>query len=160
CWLFSRKSSDSVSKIDESWTNHYSQNKADGKARVIDGITVAYVDSTSEFLSGIQDSVIQDSDFRVFTAAVGYNCTDRTGGQMLVFEVISGDEKLEWYGVRLNDYNLRPGSWQMVHLARPMPEAKGPVKIKCYIWNKDHRAFYVDKLSAKLEKAHDPYSRK
>ncbi|MFM7729272.1 MAG: hypothetical protein ACKO7B_21415, partial [Flavobacteriales bacterium] len=78
----------------------------------------------------------------------------------MVLEVESGGKQCEWYGIKMNEYNLHPGKWQEVHLARPLPVVHDSLNIKCYIWNKDKGSFQVDNLRAKLVTGVDPYSRK
>jgi hypothetical protein len=103
---------------------------------------------------------LREDDFKVFSCTVFYKSNDTAGKQTLVFEVLKDAKSIEWYGIELNKYNLHPGSWQQVFLARPLPAVRGDLKLKAYIWNPDHKIFLVDKMVAKLDDATDPYSRK
>ena len=161
-WLFSK---DSIADQQRQWRFDFEDASSGGlivsDSSSYSGKGCLLMNEQYEYSPGLDVAVkLSEDDFKVFSCSVFYKSMDTAGKQTLVFEVLKDGNSMEWYGIELNKYNLHPGKWQQVFLARPLPEVEGKVKLKAYVWNPDHKTFLVDNMLAKLDAATDPYSRK
>jgi hypothetical protein len=98
--------------------------------------------------------------FSVLYTNVWFRSASAGGNQCLAISFEDKGEPVWWESVRLNDYNLRPGSWQQAFLAKPLPSGHDSLDIKVYLWNPDGEEFEADDLHAELRSEVDPYVRK
>lgn len=165
-WLFGRAaSSDPVAPV-RKWYQGYNDTTLTGFSIRFDSSAVSPPGSM-DFHEGVDYAPDLHDRFAVpaegltlLHGSVWYKSVDTTGNQVLVLSFDHEGKNVWWESVRLNDYNMHPGTWQQVFLSKPVPSGYDSLDIKVYLWNPDGRRFQADDLQAELLPAVDPYVRK
>lgn len=122
---------------------------------------ILYFSPEREFSVGFDTTLELTSEgLSVFYGSVFFRSRDTMSNATLDMKVERDGEALFYDNVRLNDFNLHPGSWQRVFIALPLTETRGKVRLQLYVWNSDHASFDVDKMEVKVVEENDPYARK